>query len=314
MAASLTYATAIKLIEKGATPLCLFLYGPEDYLKEDLSRRAEAKLLAPGLRSFNYSSFDLSETSLAEVLAAGEAFPAMGGARLVIVRNAEKLTRSKKDRELLAAGLSSPPEMLAILFVAGDIDRRSPLLGSLPEALKPVQLKALSERDLERWLNSKAASMDLKLSGGARRLLLDLTGRSMWRISNELDKLRVNAGGEKEISEEDVMLIVPGSSKLSPFALANAIRDGDRAAAARVAAELLERGEAPIRLAALIGSQVFRGWASCAETIRGGSPLGAEFRRRAMLLCEADSALKRSKVDSSLAAQLLVDALTRPSK
>jgi DNA polymerase III delta subunit len=156
--------------------------------------------------------------------------------------------------------------------------------------------------------------MNLSLSAGARRLLLDLTGRSMWRISNELDKLGVNTGGAEEVSEEDVMLLVPGSSEISPFALANAIRDGDRAGAASIAAKLLERGEAPVRLAALIGSQVFRGWVSCAGTLRAGSPLAAEFRRRAMLLCETDSALKRSKVDSSLAAQLLVDALTRPTK
>jgi DNA polymerase-3 subunit delta len=314
MGATLTYSAAVKLIEKGVTPLCLFLYGPENYLKEDLTKRAEAKLLAPGLKSFNYSVFDLVESSLADALAAAEAFPAMGGARIVVVRNAEKLSRSKKDRELLSARLSSPPESLAIIFVAGDLDKNSSLLGALPARLHPVLLKTLAERDLDRWLSAKASSLDLQVTAGARRLLFDLTARSMWHISNELEKLKVNAGDKKEVSEQDVMTLVPGSAKLSPFALTNAIRNGDRVAAARIAAELLERGEVPVRLAALIGSQVFRGWASCAGTLPAGSPQAAEYRRLAMLLCETDSALKRSKVDSSLAAQLLVDALTRPSK
>jgi DNA polymerase-3 subunit delta len=314
MPSPITYSAAVKLIEKAATPLCLLLYGPEDYLKEDLTRRAEAALLAPGMKSFNYSAFDLAENSLAEVLAAAEAFPALGGARLVVVRNAGKLSRSKKDRELLQARLSSPPESLAIIFVAGDLDRKSTLVGALQGTLSPVLLKTLSERDLDRWMVSKASSMDLCLSGGARRLLLDLTDRSMWRISNELEKLRVNAGDEGDVTEKDVLLIVPGSGLIHPFALANAIRSGDRAGAARVAAELLERGEEPVGLTALVGFQFFRSWASCAEALQPGSRRAAEFRRKAMLLCETDSALKRSKVEKSLAAQLMVDALTRPPK
>jgi DNA polymerase-3 subunit delta len=313
MPPAITYSAAVELIEKGTMPLCLFLYGPEDYLKEDLARRAETKLLAPGMKSFNFSSFDLTENSLAEVLAAAEAFPALGGARMVIARNAERLARSKKDREMLAARLSRPPESLAILFVAGDLDKKSSLLGALPGTLRPVHLKALSERDIDKWMSAKASSMGLSMSAGARRLLLDLTARSMWRVSNELDKLKVNAGEEADVTEEDVLLLVPGSVKLSAFALANAIRDGDRSAAAKIAAELLERGEPPVRLAALIGSQVFRGWASCAGTLAPGSSRADWFRRRAMILCETDSALKRSKVDSTLAAQLLVDALTRHS-
>lgn len=313
MRATLTYSAAVKLIDKGAIPLCLFLYGPEDYLKEDLTRRAEAKFLAPGLRSFNFSAFDLAESSLADILAAAEAFPAMGGARMVVVRNAEKLSRSKKDRDLLEARLSPPPESLVCLFVAGVLDKKSTLLSSLPEVLRPVQLKTLGERDLDRWVASKAASLDLRLGSGATRLLLDLTDRSMWRISNELEKLKVNVGDRKDVSEEDVVLLVSDSAKLSPFAIANAIRDGHRASAVKLAAELLERGEVPVRLAALIGSQVFRGWASCAGTLAAGSPLAAEFRRRAILLCETDSALKRSKIDDSLAIMLLADALTRPS-
>ena len=308
---AMSYSAAVKLIEKGSTPLCLFLYGPEDYLKEDLTRRAEARFIAPGMKSFNYSTFDLAETTVGEALAAAEAFPALGGARMVVVRNAQRLSRSKVDRELVNARLAAPPEALVLFFVAGDLDAKTPILGSLPAELKPVMLKGLGERDMDTWLTSRAEAIGLKLSPAAKSLLLELTGRSMWQASNELEKLSVNAAGREEVSEEDVLALVPGSSRRSPFALADAIRGADRSGAAELTSELLELGEAPVALTALIAGQTLRGWAACSGGLSAGSPLAKEFRRRALLLCETDSALKRSKVEPFLATQLMVDALTR---
>ncbi len=310
MPGALSYSAAVKLIEKGAPPLCLFLYGPEDYLKEDLLKRAETALLAPGLKSFNFASFDLAETSLADALAAAEAFPALGGARMVVVRNVQRLSRSKKDRELLKTKLAAPPASAAIFLVAGEIDAKSPALGALPGTVKPVLLKKFSDRDMEAWITSKAAAMGLKLSPAAKRALIALSGGTMWQVSNELEKLRVNAGGRDEVTEGAVLELVPGASRHSAFALIDAIRDGDRRGAARIASELLKLGEAPASLTALLSSVTFRSWASCAGRLSADSAPAGEFRRKALALCEADSALKRSKVDAALAVQLMVDALT----
>jgi DNA polymerase-3 subunit delta len=311
MKKGLTYSAAAKMIDSAATPLCLFLYGPEDYLKEDLAKRAESKLIGPGLKGFNYSTYDLAETPLAEALGAAESFPALGGARVVLIRNAQRLSRSKRDRALLHARLATPPDFLALLLIAGDIDAKAGILNDLPESVRPVHLKVLGEREVHRWLSSKASAIGLKLSPDAARALLDLTGGSMWQLSNELEKLRANVGDGGEALEADVHSLVPGSYKRSPFALTNAIRSGDRAVAAELVSELLERGESPVGLTALISSQVIRGWASVAGRVAGGGMPAGDVRRRLLLLCETDSCLKRSKVEPSTAAHLLVDALTR---
>lgn len=311
MKRGLTYSAAAKMIDSAATPLCLFLYGPEDYLKEDLAKRAESKLIGPGLKEFNYSTYDLAETPLAEALAAAESFPALGGARVVLIRNAQRLSRSKRDRALLSARLAPPPDFLALLLIAGDIDAKAAVLNELPESIRPVHLKVLGEGDMHRWLSSKASAMGVKLSPTAARTLIDLTGGSMWQLSNELEKLRANVGDGGEASDDDVLSLVPGSYKRSPFALANAMRGGDRAVAAELVSELLERGESPVGLTALISSQVIRRWASLADRVSADGALAGQVRRELLLLCETDSCLKRSKVEPSTAAQLLVDALTR---
>ena len=146
----------------------------------------------------------------------------------------------------------------------------------------------------------------------ARRLLLDLTGRSMWRANNEIEKLCVNARDRKEITDEDVKALVGGPVERSPFSLADAIAKRDRSVAASVAADLLERGEAPVAMAGLLAWHLVRRWGSSAGRLPSGASGLQAFRHNAVVLCEADHALKRSKLKDALAVQLMVDALTRP--
>lgn len=312
-AGALNYSAAVRLINKKQLPLCLFLYGPEDFLKEELVRKATKANLAPSLKSFNFSSFDLADSSVAEALAALEAFPALGGARVVVVRNADRLKRAKREAELLKTGLSNPPPFLCFLLVATDPDPSSGFLKSLPPALTHVVLRSPSEKEMDGWLSAGSEERGISMGPEARRLLLALAGRSMWRISNEFDKLCINAGDRKEISGSDVMALVGGSPERSPFALADAVVKGNRATAASVAADLLDRGEAPVAMAGLLTWHLIRRWGSSADRLPPGAAMLQEFRRKAVTLAEADHALKRSKLERGLAAQLMVDALTKSS-
>jgi DNA polymerase-3 subunit delta len=311
-AGTLNYGAAVRLIKKGNLPLCLFLYGPEEFLKEDLVRRATDAALAPGLRSFNFSAYDLADSSVAEVLAAVEAFPALSGARVVVVRNADRLKRAKKEAELLKNGLVNPAPFLCFLLVAADPDPSAGFLKSLPPTLVHVALKSPSERDMDKWLSARSEDAGISMAPEPRRLLLALAGRSMWRVDNEFEKLCINAGNRKEITEADVLALVGGPSERSPFALADAVVKGDRGTAASVAADLLDRGEAPVAMAGLLTWHLVRRWGASANRPPAGGARLREFREKAVVLCEADHALKRSKLDRTLAAQLMVDALTKP--
>jgi DNA polymerase-3 subunit delta len=307
---ALSYSAAARLIDKGKLPLCLFLYGPEDFLKEELVRRAADSLVAPGLRSFNLSAFDLAEASIADALAAAEAFPAMGGARMVVVRNGDRLKRGKKDLEILRNKLSNPGPYLCFVLVAADPDPTSTFLKSLPHTLTPVALKSPSEGEMDAWLSDRAQSRGLLIGPRSRRLLMALAGRSMWRVSNELEKLCINAADRKEIAEEDVLALFGGPADRSPFALANAVAKGQRAEAASVVAELIDSGEEPVAIAGLLAWNLVRTWSSAAGRLPAGAALVRGCRHSAVVLCEVDHALKRGKLDRALAAQLMVDALT----
>jgi len=309
---ALSYSGALQLIGKGKLPICLFLYGPEDYLKEALVRKAADAMLAPGLRSFNFSAFDLAECSITDALSAAEAFPAMGGARVVVVRNAERLKRAKKQTEILKTRLAVPPPSLCLLLVSAEADPSAAFLGSLPSVFRRVALRNPSESELDGWLSSKLKERGLSMDPESRRLLLALAGTSLWRLNNEFEKLCINAADRKAITGEDVVALVGGPAERSAFALADAVGRRDRAGGALVASDLLQRGEAPVAMTGLLTWHLVRRWGSSADRSPPGSPRMREFRKDAVTLCESDHALKRSKLDPALASQLLVDALTRP--
>ena len=311
---ALNYSGALKLIGKGKPPLCLFLYGPEDYLKEALVKKAADAMIAPGLKSFNFSAFDLAESSIMDALSAAEAFPAMGGARVVVVRNADRLKRAKKQTEILKIRLAVPPPFLCLLLVSAEADPSAAFLGSFPPAFRQVALRNPSESELDGWISSRLKERGLSMDRESRRLLLALAGKSLWRLNNEFEKLCINAGDRNEITRDDVVALVGGSAERSAFALADAVGKRDRPGAALVAADLLDRGEVPVAMAGLLTWHLVRRWGSSTDRSPPGSPRMREFRRDAVLLCESDHALKRSKLAPPLAAQLLVDALTRPRK
>jgi len=310
MASVITYSAAAKLIRRSSLPLCLLLYGPEDYLKEELIRSAAEKHLAPDVRAMNLSAFDLEETSVEDVIAACEAFPFLGGCRMVVARNAQRLSRSKRMTERLFQALKTPPPTLLLFLVAGELETGSWLLKALPKSFKAVHLRAPREAELARWVGAKARSLGIELAPETARRLLDLAGGSLWSLRNELEKLALCTPKGQTLSAETADRLLSGSPDLSAFALADAVRRNDREGAAEAVVLLQERGEHPVKLTAIITSQVLRAWVA-AEERSGSADAAGKFKKRALLLCETDAALKRSKLDPELATQLLADALTR---
>ena len=75
-------------------------------------------------------------------------------------------------------------------------------------------------------------------------------------VANEVDKLATYAGPGQAIDVADVEALVSQASEASIFACVDAVAQGDRRTALSSLAELLEEGEKPERVLALVGRQV----------------------------------------------------------
>jgi DNA polymerase-3 subunit delta len=88
-----------------------------------------------------------------------------------------------------------------------------------------VSTKKLYENKLPEWISSYVKSLGLGITSKASLLLADSVGVDLSRIAKEIEKVRINLKGKKEIDENDIQHYVGLSKEYNPFELCNALRD-----------------------------------------------------------------------------------------
>jgi DNA polymerase III delta subunit len=96
---------------------------------------------------------------------------------------------------------------------------------------------------------ARAARERVTFAPHAARTLVERTGLDLPRLRGAFDRVVVYAMGQPAVTADDVRDVVP-AGPLAPedFGIANAIRDGDAAAALRQLAAALDGGAAPYLL------------------------------------------------------------------
>lgn len=97
-----------------------------------------------------------------------------------------------------------------------------------------VSTKKMYENQLPEWANNQVQAKGYTISRKAVMLLVEHIGNDISRINNEIDKLLVNLGSRKAISEEDIEQYVGVSKEYNVFELQNALQQKDAAKAVRI--------------------------------------------------------------------------------
>ncbi len=188
--------------------------------------------------------------------------PFFGGDRLVWLKNANFLGDTVTGRsaavlealEQLAATLASGlPAGIRFLLSAPEIDKRRSFyktLGKLAKVEVFDQLDASRpgwEEDVAFLVRGRAEALGLRLRGEALEIFVLLTGGDSRQIDNELEKLDLYLGPERrEVTLNDVRLMVPVSRAGVIFELGNALAARDLNQALGLVEQLLFQGETAI--------------------------------------------------------------------
>lgn len=214
---------------------------------------------------------------------------------------------------------------------------RSPLLRALravPGAevreFRALRLYGQSGNEVARWIAERARGRGVAFQRDAAEALAELVGADLWAAAGEVDKLGQYAAG-RPVTVEDVRLLTPASRDADVFALVDAAVEGRAPAALRVLRQLLDQGEHPGALQAMIARQL-RSLVRAAELVAQGAPertigeatgvthpfplgklvrqagaLGAARAEQALREVEAsDYAVKSGRLDEQLSLELLV--------
>ena len=175
----------------------------------------------------------------------------------------------KGDIEKVAEALASiPPETTIALVAHGKAPAK---LGKAVEAAGGEQLiyDAPRERELPKRLVADARALGFTFDPDAARLLVERLGPRPLRLHNELERLALWAGEGGAVGVPELEAIISDTSEEAT--LADAITEGDEAAALRTAERLVAQGEALPRIIYSVAPRLRQGM-KAAEQLEAGTP------------------------------------------
>jgi DNA polymerase III subunit delta len=248
----------MRALESGRRGGIFFLFGDEEYLKEEAASAIVAAHLDPATRDFNYDQLrggDVEPETLASI--AGTP-PMMAAWRVVVVRDAQALGANTRSRAAVESLLDRPVPDLALIFVATLPDKsKAQFWERLKRDAISVEFPPLSGSDLPGWLIDRAQAGGVEMDTAAARALA-ATGSALGVLVQELTKLADYVGDRKRITRDDVTEIVgavPRQNRWDWFDLVADARFRDARAAIPV---LLDAGETGVGLVIGLGTQFLR--------------------------------------------------------
>ena len=239
-------------------PVYLFT-GTEEYLKREALSRLRGKLLPPGLEALN--DMTLEGATAQQITDAAETMPMMCERRIVTVRDWAPLlsARSRNEDaevEWMRRWLDNPPVTCVLVFyMRGNPDGKKKLTALLKKQAAVVDFQPLSDAELARWCRGQLKPSGKKLSTGTLNTLSFMAGRELTRLTGELEKLVAYVGERDEITEADVRAIVPASLEYKVFEIMNQLLEGDMLKAQQTVNSLLQGGQSPMGLLAMLTRQ-----------------------------------------------------------
>ncbi len=241
-------------------PVYLFL-GPEPYRRTLCRRALTDKAIGTDDREQGLAVHDLQSTPLAAVLDDACSLSLFAPRRLIWISNAEAaLPRGKAaggaeheelpGQALLARYLERPsPGVVLVLDAAryefegedkAKLERVQHFYGSIKAVVEFSRYAIGEARHLAQELSAKAG---LAMDHDAVEWMVDALGADAMRIANEIEKLRLYAGGRGKIGLDDLASLVPDSSVSTVFALVDALGRRDRLRALELMDTLTRQGE-----------------------------------------------------------------------
>src|SRR6202167_4869309 len=201
------------------------IVGDEAFSRKRFRDAIIEHLVSPDLRDFSLFEFDLAENDLAEVLDRARTPSLMAPFQVFFVRGVKALFGRGSNNDKIAAieaYCKNPNPQALLVFVADHISipanaRRMEMTDKdryqkIREELGPfcgiVELSRVEEGEAVRWIGEYCATRGVKIDADGARELVDALGADMMMVSNEVEKLILYVGENKNITLVDVETMV----------------------------------------------------------------------------------------------------------
>jgi len=206
--------------------------GEEEYYIDKAMEYAEHHILDESESAFNLTVFYGRDANWADVMNACRRYPMFAERQVVLLKEAQHM----RDVEKMEAYVENPLQSTVFLVSYKDkkVDGRTKFAKTLKEKGGLITTKKLYDNQLPEWTQKLLESKELSISPKGLALLVDHIGNDLTRIENEIEKISVNLGKRKTITEEDIEEFIGVSKEFNVFELQAALAKKDIVKAVRI--------------------------------------------------------------------------------
>lgn len=217
----------IKDIQAGNIRPIYFLMGEEPYYIDKLSEYIEQNILQEHERDFNQTILYGRDVSIEDVVGNAKRYPMMADRQVVIVKEAQELSRTIDKLESYAEN-PQDTTVLVICYKYKTLDKRKKVTKVLEKNGVVFESKKLYENQVGDWLKRVLQGKKLNIEPKAVQMFVDFLGNDLSRIANEIDKLAIILKSGDVITPAIIEENIGFSKDFNPFELRKAIGEKDQ--------------------------------------------------------------------------------------
>lgn len=177
-------------IKQGTIKPVYFLMGEEPYYIDKLTEFIEDNILTEDEKGFNQTVLYGKDVNIEDVIANAKRYPMMAERQVVIVKEAQELSRTIDKLESYAEN-PQPTTVLVMAYKYKTLDKRKKLIKLLTKNALVFESKKLYENQVADWIKRVLSGKQYTIDPKAAAMLLEFLGNDLGKISNELDKLAI---------------------------------------------------------------------------------------------------------------------------
>ncbi len=222
-------------IKAGNIKPIYFLMGDEPYFIDKLAEFIENNILAEEEKSFNQTIFYGRDVTIEDIVSAAKRYPMMADRQVIIVREAQDLSRTI-DRLEAYADNPMMSTVLVFCYKYKKLDLRLKVTKSLKKSAVIFDSKRLYENQVSDWIKRTLSAKSFTIEPKAAAMLVEFLGFDLSKINNELDKLAVVLPKGSVITPKAIEDNIGFSKDYNIFEFRKALGDRNQFKAYKIAA------------------------------------------------------------------------------
>jgi DNA polymerase III subunit delta len=241
-------------VRQGRLKSLYLLHGPEEYMKREFVRELIQAALPDAERTFNLDIVHGDEFDAHAFDDRMQAFPLFATRRVVILRNFEALSPSQRERVVEYA--AAVPASMTLVIESNDEKLETAAHKKLAAVASRVGVAFpfahLDEAETMERVLARFRREGVHVEPDALDLLVESAGTQLMDLVNEVDKILLARGDAETVTRELVADVVGKYRTESLFALLDGIGTAPPATTLARLSSLLESGEEPVFLVAMM--------------------------------------------------------------